>query len=99
MVKQGCDGLKVAKAGKPEARKTRSFKAVGVQVVVEVPVERKTREEQRVFVLVETGQDRLPVAFVGGPRAVAAHQKAFEDLVGSIGHLQVEPGFYTRWVE
>jgi hypothetical protein len=99
MVKQGCEGVKVAKSGKPEAKKTRSFKAIGVQVVVEVPAEKRTREEQRVFVLVETGEDRLPVAFVGGAKALATHQKAFDALLGSIGHLLVEPSFYTRWVE
>jgi len=99
LAKQGCDGVKIAKSGKPAAVKTRSFAASAMSMVVEVPTEKKPREELRVFVLVQTDGDRLPVAFIGGARSLPVHQKAFDDLLGSIGDLVLEPTFYTRWVE
>ncbi len=99
--KESCAGFKVAKAGKPHPVKTRSFPAVGVELVVDVPTGGKpaTREEHRVFVLVATDTERLPIAFVGGAKSLPLHQKALDGLLGSIGHLVLEPGFYTRWVE
>lgn len=98
MAEDSCAGLKVGKAGKPAPARTRSFRALAQQVAVVVPGPPK-RDEVRVFVLVDCGATRLPIAFVGGAKSLPAHQAALDGLLASIGELEVAPGLYTRWVE
>jgi hypothetical protein len=98
MVEESCAGLKVGKTSKPAPVRTKSFRALAQSVAVVVPGPPK-RDELRVFVLVEGSGARLPIAFIGGARALPAHQAALDGLLSSIGELEVAPGLYTRWVE
>src|SRR6266508_450967 len=82
-VKQGCESAKIAKHGKPGAFKTRAFSGVAQSLVVQVPAPMK--EEVRIFYLVDCGSERLPVAFVGGSKALAKHQASLDALIQSIG--------------
>ena len=97
-VQEACAGVKVTKSAKPAPVWTRSFPALAQSVTVAVPGPPK-RDELRVFFLVEGGGERLPVAFIGGPRSLPAHQATLDALIASIGELQIAPGLYTRWVE
>ena len=97
-VEEGCAGAKMGKASKPAPVRTRSFPALAQSLNVSVPGPPK-RDELRVFILVECGGERLPLAFIGGPKSLPAHQATLDALVASIGDLQIAPGLYTRWLE
>jgi hypothetical protein len=98
LVKQGCEGAKVGKGTKPAPVKTRGFPALSVTVHTQVGAGRGAREETRIFVLVDAGSERLPVAFIGGPKSTA-YREAFDALVASIGPLALAPELYSRWAE
>jgi hypothetical protein len=88
MVKETCAGLKVGKSGKPEPKKTRSFRALAQSLSLQVPATPKPRDELRVLVLVEADDERLPVAFIGASKSLPVHQAALDDLIASIGRLE-----------
>jgi hypothetical protein len=98
VVKQGCEGAKVVKSGKPASLRTAAFPALAVTVQTQVGSGRAAREETRVFVLVDAGAERLPVAFIGGPRS-STYRATFDALVASIAPLSLAPELYSRWAE
>jgi hypothetical protein len=98
IVDDSCQGVKVGKTGKPTPVKTRSFPALAQSLSVTVAGPPK-HDELRVFVLVEVGGTRLPIAFIGGAKSLPAHQAALDGLLASIGELQIAAGLYTRFVE
>jgi hypothetical protein len=100
LVKQGCEGAKVVKTSKPAAIKTVSFPGLTMTAQVQVPgAGRSSREEIRIFTLVDAGADRLPVAFIGGPRSMPMHKEPFETLIRSISPLSLAPELYSRWAD
>jgi hypothetical protein len=99
IVKQSCDGAKITRQEKPAPVKTVGYAGIHVSASVQVPGAGRGRDELRVFYLIDAGTERLPVAFIGGPRALPAHQAALDTLVGSIGPLVLAPELYTRWTE
>jgi hypothetical protein len=89
-VKDACRGVKVVKQGKPARAGSRAFPGLAVTVQAQVaPAGGKAREEVRVFALLDGGTHRLPVGFVGGAKALAAHQGALDALLASIEPLVV----------
>jgi hypothetical protein len=99
LVKQSCDGAKVTKQGKPVAVKTVGFSGLTISVTLQVPGDRRARDELRVFTLVDAGNERLPVAFIGGGKSLPSHQHALDEMITSIGPLVLAPELYRRWVE
>jgi hypothetical protein len=97
-VSQSTEGLK-AKAQKPAAVKSAAYPGLAVQLTTQVTgATGKSRDEVRVYVLFDAGGTRLPVAFVGGPKALAAHQKAFDALLASIAPLDTAT-LHRAWAE
>jgi hypothetical protein len=94
--KQGCEGAKVTKTGKPQALRTRSFPAATLALSVEIS---RGRDELRTFFLVDAAAERLPLAFIGGARSLPLYKPALDELVASIGDLVLDSHFYSRWVE
>ena len=95
MVKQGCDGARIVKTGKPSPVTTAGYRGVRIQVSAEA----EGREEIRVFVLVDAGQERLPLAFVGGAKSLPMHQEALDGVIASIGPLELPRELYRSWTE
>jgi hypothetical protein len=98
LVEEGCQGAKAGRPSKPTPVRTRGFPALAQSVALAVPGPPK-HDEIRVFVLVDCGAERLPIVFVGGAKALPAHQAALDGLIGSIGPLVAAPGLYTRFIE
>lgn len=96
LVQSTCAGLTVGTRSRVEPVTTRSYSALGMKV--KLP-DTGPHGELRIYVLIETGAERLPVTFIGGPKSLPRHQAAFDGLLASIGELVVEPGLYTRWLE
>ena len=99
IVKQGCEGAKVMKSGKPAPLRTAAYRAQSVTLQAQVGSGRAAREEVRIFVLVDTGAERLPVAYIGGVKSVPVYKAAFDALVASIAPLELAPELYSRWAE
>ncbi|HKA87465.1 MAG TPA: hypothetical protein VKE22_07350 [Haliangiales bacterium] len=97
-VVQSTEGLKV-KAQKPVAVKSAAFPGLMVQLTTQVTgAGGKSREEARLYVLLDAGRVRLPLAFVGGAKALAAHQKTFEAVLQSVAPLD-NSTLYGAWAE
>ncbi len=92
-------GLKITKRGKPAPIETTGYTGLSIALTVQIPEGRRTRDELRVYYLIEAGDERLPVTFVGGPKSLGAHQQALDTLISSIGPLVLAPELYRRWVE
>jgi hypothetical protein len=99
LVKEGTEGAKVGKTGKPSPIRTTHYAGLAVTVTVSVTSGGRARDEIRVFALVDAGGDRLPIALVGGAKALPRHQEAWEGVLASIGPLEPAPGLYTRFTE
>jgi hypothetical protein len=97
-VSQSTEGLK-AKAQKPAPVKSVAFAGLAVQLTTQVTgANGKSRDEVRSYVLFDAGRVRLPVAFVGGAKAMAAHQKAFDALLASVAPLD-SSALHRAWTE
>jgi len=97
-VKQSTDGLKT-KVQKPAVLRSVAFSGLWVQLTAQVTGQSgKSREEARAYVLFEAGRERLPIAFVGGPKSLASHQKVFDALLQSVGPLDTA-ALYRGWTE
>jgi hypothetical protein len=97
-VKQSTDGIKT-KVQKPTALKSAAFSGLWVQLTAQVTgANGKSREEGRAYVLFEAGRERLPIAFVGGSRSLASHQKVLAALLQSVGPVDAS-ALYAGWAE
>lgn len=97
-VKQLTEGVKT-KVQKPASLRSAAYGGLWVQLTAQVTgANGKSREEGRAYVLFDAGQERLPIAFVGGPKALASHQKTFDALLQSVGPLDTA-GLYRTWAE
>ncbi len=97
-VTQSTEGLKV-KAQKPVPVKGAAFQGLLVQLTTQVTgANGKSRDEARMYALLDAGRVRLPVAFVGGAKALAAHHKAFDAVLQSVGPLDTST-LNQAWAE
>jgi hypothetical protein len=96
MVEQGCEGARIMRTGKPSpVTTTAGYRGLRVQLTARS----EGREEIRVFVLVDAGPERLPLAFVGGARSLPLHEAALDGLIASIGPLELPRELYRSWTE
>jgi len=95
MVKQGCEGARIVKQGKPAPVTTAGYRGLRVQVSAQAA----GVEEIRVFVLIDAGDERLPLAFVGGEKSLPMHQEALDAVIASIGPLELPRELYRSWTE
>ncbi len=98
LVAQGIDGVKLEKRGRPSPLRTAAYPGLSLSVSVQV-TGAPARHELRVFILVDAGSERLPVAFIGGPRSLPLHQAALDQVLASIGPLDPGSELYGSWIE
>jgi hypothetical protein len=97
-VSQSTEGLK-AKAQKPAPVKSAAYQGLAVQLTTSVTgANGKSRDEVRVYAMFDAGAARLPIAFVGGAKALAAHQKALDALLASVTPLD-SATLHRAWTE
>ncbi len=98
LVKQGSDGVKLERSGRPSPVRTAAYPGLSLSLSVQVDGA-PARDELRVFILIDAGSERLPVAFIGGPRSLPLPQPALDAVLASIGPLDLAPELYGSWIE
>jgi hypothetical protein len=93
-VDDGCRDGAMGSKGKAAPFRSKAGPGLSIQVAVKVPSAGK-KEEQRVFAVVDAGERRLPLVFLGAPKAARA---AFDELLGSIEPMPAQDEPFLVWV-